>query len=585
MTIIDIIALAGGLALLLYGMHVMGNGLEKMSGGRMEQILERLTSNRFLGFALGILVTMVIQSSAATVIMVIGFVNSGIMKLAQSVAVVMGANIGTTITAWILSLTGLESENVWLSLVKPASLAPMAALIGAVLYLFMKRRKHKDLGSILLGFALLMYGMVLMSDAVAPLKDAPWFSEMVTLFSNPFLGVLVGLLMTALLQSSSASVGILQAMAASGLVSLWAAVPIICGQNIGSCLTPLLSISGSTRDSKRVAAIHLIYNIFGTVAFLALFYALRSTLFPVDNTVSPVEIAIIHTAFKVLASLLLFPFTNLLVKVSGMFVRESNKDTELAMLDERLLSTPAIAVEHCHGLTNRMARMTGDTLLTAVSLLSEYDTKGVELVIANEDNADRYEDRLGDYLVQLSGHELTEHDTKTVSMLLSAIGDFERICDHALNLQEAATEMQDKHIEFSADAKAELAVMTDAVTQITAAALKAFLDQDPNMASLVEPLEEVVDDLRDELKARHIARLQQGLCTIELGFVLSDILTNCERISDHCSNIAVAVLADVDGDVFTHSYLAEVKHTSEAFAKEYDRQHEKYFARLSAFAD
>ncbi len=587
MTIVDIVSLAGGLALLLYGMNIMGNGLEKMSGSHLERILERLTSNRFLGFLLGIGVTAIIQSSSATTVMVVGFVNSGIMKLSQSVGVIMGANIGTTVTAWILSLTGIQGDNLALTLLKPASLAPIAAFIGIVLFLFVKRRKSKDLGVILLGFALLLYGMVLMSGAVEPLKNEPWFADLLTLFTNPVLGVLVGTLMTAVLQSSSASVGVMQAIAASGLIRFSAAIPIICGQNIGTCVTALISSGGATRNAKRAAIIHLLFNIIGSTVFLIVFYTLKA-LIPMpflENAVSPADIAVVHTTFNVFATLLLFPFSNLLVRLSGRLVREKQDSEELELLDERLLSTPAFAIERCHTLTVKMAELTGGTLLTAIDLLTAYDEKKARSVMECENTADIFEDRLGDYLVRLSGHELTERDTQTVSLLLSAIGDFERICDHAVNLLEAAEEMHQKNIAFSGDAKAELAVLTDAVKHILDNALNAFVTGDTQLAVAVEPLEEVIDDLRDELKNRHIVRLREGRCTIELGFILSDVLSNCERVSDHCSNIAVAVLNSGGSELISHSYLTELKHTSGDFTAEYDRQHRKYFDMLDDFTD
>ena len=558
MTLVDIVALAGGLALLLYGMNIMGNGLEKMSGSHLERILERLTSNRFLGFLLGIGVTAVIQSSSATTVMVVGFVNSGIMKLSQSGGVIMGANIGTTVTAWILSLTGIRGDNLALTLLKPASLAPISAFIGIVLFLFIKRRKSRNLGSIFLGFALLLYGMVLMSGAVEPLENEPWFAELLTLFTNPVLGVLVGTLMTAVLQSSSASIGVMQAISASGLIRFSAAIPIICGQNIGTCVTALISSGGATRNAKRAAIIHLLFNVIGSTVFLTVFYILKAFIpMPfLDTAVSPADIAVVHTTFNVFATLLLFPFSNLLVKISGLLIREKQGSEELELLDERLISTPAFAVERCHTLT----------------------------VMECENTADIFEDRLGDYLVRISGHELAERDTQTVSLLLSAIGDFERICDHAVNLLEAAEEMHQKNITFSPDAQSELAVLTDALKSILNSALNAFITGDAELAAAVEPLEEVIDDLRDELKNRHIIRLREGRCTIELGFILSDVLSNCERVSDHCSNIAVAVLNSSGSELISHSYLSELKHTSSAFSAEYERQHRKYFDRLADLA-
>ena len=587
MTVTDIVALAGGLALLLYGMSIMGTGLEKMSGSHLERVLERLTSNRFLGFLLGIGVTAIIQSSSATTVMVVGFVNSGIMKLSQSVGVIMGANIGTTVTAWILSLTGIQGDSLALSLLKPDSLAPICAFAGIILFLFIKRRKSNDLGSVLLGFALLLFGMTMMSSAVEPLQNEPWFAKMFTLFTNPFLGVLVGAVLTAIIQSSSASVGVLQAMSASGMIRFSAVIPIICGQNIGTCVTALLSCGGATRNAKRAAVIHLLFNIIGTAAFLLLFYLAKAFIsMPfLTETASAADIALVHTAFNVFTTALLFPFSNLLVKLSDRLIPEKKEAEELELLDERLLSTPSFAVERCHTLTVKMADLTGETMRSAISLLTAYDEKKARFIQESENMADVYEDRLGDYLVRLSGHELSEHDTQTVSLLLSAIGDFERICDHAVNLLEASEEMHEKNIAFSEDAKAEMAVMTDAVSHILTNALNAFVTGDPQLASSVEPLEEVIDDLRAELKNRHIVRLREGRCTVELGFILSDVLTNCERISDHCSNIAVAVLNATGTELISHTYLTELKHTSQAFSDAYEAEHKRYFERLGVLPE
>ena len=583
MTVTDIVALAGGLALLLYGMNIMGTGLEKMSGSHLERVLERLTSNRFLGFLLGIGVTAIIQSSSATTVMVVGFVNSGIMKLSQSVGVIMGANIGTTVTAWILSLTGIQGDSLALSLLKPDSLAPICAFAGIILFLFIKRRKSNDLGSVLLGFALLLFGMTMMSSAVEPLQNEPWFAKMFTLFTNPFLGVLVGAVLTAIIQSSSASVGVLQAMSASGMIRFSAVIPIICGQNIGTCVTALISCGGATRNAKRAAVIHLLFNIIGTAAFLLLFYLAKAFIsMPfLTETASAADIALVHTAFNVFTTALLFPFSNLLVKLSDRLIPEKKEAEELELLDERLLSTPAFAVERCHTLTVKMADLTGETMRSAISLLTAYDEKKARFIQESENMADVYEDRLGDYLVRLSGHELSEHDTQTVSLLLSAIGDFERICDHAVNLLEASEEMHEKNIAFSEDAKAEMAVMTDAVSHILTNALNAFVTGDPQLASSVEPLEEVIDDLRAELKNRHIVRLREGRCTVELGFILSDVLTNCERISDHCSNIAVYLIGrHQDGEILNrHEYIKKVHQGN---AEEYSRLMKNYMAQYMA---
>ncbi|MBQ4047348.1 MAG: Na/Pi cotransporter family protein [Clostridia bacterium] len=589
MGIIEIVSLAGGLALLLYGMQIMGNGLEKMSGSHLERILERLTSNRFFAFLLGIGVTAIIQSSSATTVMVVGFVNSGIMKLSQAVGIIMGANIGTTMTAWILSLTGIQGDNIVLELLKPTSLAPIAAFIGIVLFLFVKKRNAKDLGVILMGFALLLYGMDVMSSAVEPLKNEQWFADLLILFSNPFLGVLVGALLTAIIQSSSASVGILQAMSAAGLISFSAAIPIICGQNIGTCATALLSTGGTNRNARRTAVIHFLFNVIGTTAFLVVFYIVKAFVaMPfLEGMATPANIAAVHTVFNVFATALLFPFANLLVKLSGKIVPEkSTKHTKkeqntFAMLDERLLATPGFAVERCHRLTIRMAELATETMLDALDLLQNYDAKLAKKVMDQEGEADVYEDRLGEYLVKISGHDLTDHDTQTVSLMLASIGDFERISDHAANLVEAAEEMHSKGITFSDDAKDEIMVLSGALREILHKATAAFSSRDHALAIAIEPLEEVIDDIRDELKARHIVRLREGRCTIELGFILSDILTNCERVADHCSNIAGAILSSEPGSAMAHAVLSELHKADESFTSEYTRLHNEYFSRIN----
>lgn len=587
MIISNLLALAGGLAVLLYGMHLLGGGLEKMSGSHLERILERLTSNRLLAFLLGIGVTAVIQSSAATTVMVVGFVNSGIMKLSQSVCVIMGANIGTTVTSWILSLTGISSDHLLLTLLKPASLAPAAACVGIFLFLFLKRRKSRDLGSILIGFSLLLFGMNMMSTAMEPLQNAPWIASLFSLFSNPLLGLPVGAIMSALLQSSAASIGMVQVLAASGQIGLASVVPLICGQNIGTCVTALLSSGGATRNARRAAVIHLLFNLFGSAAFLTLFYLLRAIVdLPFFNQpVTAAGIALTHTSFNVLSTLLLFPFSDFLVRLSARLVPAKKESGELALLDERLLSTPSFAVERCHTLTVKMAELSADTLRSAIGLLTKYDEKTAQRILDAENTADIYEDRLGDYLVRLSGHELSEHDTQTVSLLLSAIGDFERICDHAVNLLEAAEEMRQKDIAFSEDARAEMQVMTDALLRILDTAVQSFLSDDMQLAMAVEPLEEVIDDLRNELKNRHIVRLREGRCTVELGFILSDVLTNCERVSDHCSNIAVAVLNSSGSTLISHSYLTEMKHTSPDFSAAYEAEHRRCFEQLLACSE
>ncbi len=582
MDFFNILSMLGGLALFLFGMNAMGDGLAKLSGGKMERVLEKLTTNRFKGVALGAGVTTVIQSSSATTVMVVGFVNSGIMKLSQAVGIIFGANIGTTITSWILSLTGIESSNFFVKMLKPSSFSPILAIIGVVMLLFSKRDKRKDIGTILISFAVLMFGMEMMSSAVAPLKDVPEFTKFFTMFSNPVLGLIVGAVLTAIIQSSSASVGILQALCSTGAINYASALPIILGQNIGTCVTALISGIGASKNAKRAAFVHLYFNIIGTVIFMAVFYGINAFVHFafLDIAANKLGIAVVHTVFNVLATTVLLPFANGLEKLATITVRDKKTDireeNEFKLLDERFLEKPAFAVEQCIKTTSNMANIVRDSIENAIALLTNYDEELAGKIVEAEDLADRYEDELGTYLVKLSTKSISEQDSTIVSKLLHCIGDFERISDHALNLKEAAAEMQAKNLTFSKEAKAELSVLENAVKQVLSEAVESFDNDDKMLALEVEPLEEVIDELKDELKLRHIARLRAGQCTIELGFILSDITTNYERIADHCSNIAVCVLQFEDRDMEAHDYLGKMKADNEEFKQKYKRYKNLY---------
>ncbi len=589
MNIFGILSMIGGLALFLYGMDAMGAGLSKLSGGRMERLLEKLTSKRIMAVLLGAGVTAVIQSSSATTVMVVGFVNSGIMKLNQAVGIIMGANIGTTITSWLLSLTGIQGSSFVLQMLKPSSFSPILAVIGVGLIMFTKNEKKKDIGSIFIGFAILMYGMEAMSGAVAPLADNEKFTGILTTFSNPLLGLLAGTILTAVIQSSSASVGILQALCATGAVNFSTALPIIMGQNIGTCITAIISSIGTSKNAKRTAAVHLFFNITGTIIFMVVFYTLNVFVhFQFLNTAaSPAGIAVIHSLFNIGATILLFPFANLLEKIAIFVIPDKESEMEemeeekinpdLARLDERFLDKPGFAMEECRSVAINMARKSQKAMNLAIDLLGEYSDKTADRVEKLENQIDQYEDALGTYLVKLSGRELSIKDSRVLSVLLHCIGDFERISDHAVNIRDAAVEMHKKDLKFSEKAKQELRVFSNAIRDILDRAVMAFETGDVELAKEVEPLEQVVDALNKEEKQRHINRLRTGTCTIELGFILSDISTNFERAADHCSNIAVCLLQVDEGGFDTHEYLDILKEeNSEEFQHEYMELSERY---------
>ena len=568
MDFFSILTLLGGLAMFLYGMQVMGDGLEKLSGGKLEKILENLSSNRLKAVLVGAAVTAVIQSSSATTVMVVGFVNSGIMHLSQAVGFIMGANIGTTITAWILSLAGIESSNFFVKLLNPSSFSPILALIGVIFIVFLHNEKKKDIGNIMVGFAVLMFGMNTMSSAVKPLAQVPEFTNILLKFSNPVLGVLAGALLTAVIQSSSASVGILQALCVTGAVQYGTALPIIMGQNIGTCITAMLSSVGATKNAKRAAVVHLYFNIVGTIAFMGVFYLLNTFLhFSFINDVAgPAGIAVIHSAFNVIATVVLLPFGDVLVKMACATIRDtkeekaiSEEDQEFMILESRFLSNPGIAIEQSKTAAKKMAEQSQNALKLSFGLLDSFQEENAFRVEKIEAKVDRYEDELGTYLIKLNQKELSVEDSHSLSIMLHCIGDFERISDHALSIMKSAKEMWEKNAVFSPQAVKELHVMEKAVVDIVDKAYAVFANQDIQLAEEIEPLEEVIDELSRELKRRHVNRLRAGECTIEMGFILSDVTTSLERIADHCSNIGVCV-TQVREDLYdTHSHLDSVK--------------------------
>lgn len=577
------LTMIGGLALFLYGMNTMGDGLAKLAGGKLERILEKLTANPIMGVLLGFVVTAVIQSSSATTVMVVGFVNSGIMRLSQAISIIMGANIGTTATAWILSLAGLEGGNFFMNMLKPTSFSPILAIIGVAMIMFSKKSKKQDLGTILIGFAILMIGMDIMTGAIKPLAEVDWFKELLVKFSNPILGLLAGAILTAVIQSSSASVGILQAMSMNGLITFGTAFPIIMGQNIGTCVTALLSAIGASKNGKRTAFVHLYFNLMGTVIFMIVFYSINAFVHFefMGGAISGTGIATLHSIFNVSATLILLPCRKLLEKLACLTIRDKEveaaaEETEIQLLDYRFLEKPSFAVEQCRNVAHKMAEISKESIFKAMSLLKNYDEGVAEEVVHMESVVDKYEDQLGSYLVKLSGKATSEEDSRIVSLLLHSIGDYERISDHAINIMESAKELYDKGMDFSKKAQEELEVFTRAIEDIMNMTLIVFEEEDIDMAKSVEPLEEMIDYLSDELKNRHIERLREGKCTIEQGFVFSDITTNFERISDHCSNIAVSLIEIKDDEYDTHRYLDNVKHDSVRFAEEFAQCKERY---------
>ena len=561
MDLFDILNLIGGLCLFLFGMNVMGDALERRAGGSLKKILARLTKNKVTGFLTGLAVTAVIQSSSATTVMVVGFVNSGIMTLRQSIGVIMGANIGTTITAWILSLGGISSDNLFMQLLKPTSFTPVLALIGTALLMFGKTSKKKDTGTILLGFATLMFGMDTMSGAVSGLADVPAFQNMFLMFKNPILGVLAGAILTAVIQSSSASVGILQALSSTGQVSYGATVPIIMGQNIGTCITAILSSFGTNKNAKRAAIVHLSFNVIGTVIWLTVFSIIFAVFKPIlfDIAASYVGIAVAHSAFNIACTAILLPMSSLLEKLAIRLVPDTNKTEVVSELDERLLATPPVALERCNTLVCEMAELSVNAVKNGIDMLNTYDSSIAEEIRKSEEKADHYEDILGTYLVKLSSYQISDSDSATVSKLLKVIGDFERISDHSIALLESSEEILAKSIEFNEGEKKDIKILTDAVCEIAELTLNAFLNNDIASAKRVEPLDEVIADLKEQMRTRQILRLQKGESSIEEGFVWSDIITNMKRTADHCSNIAACVINATENNMDLHRSLEDYR--------------------------
>jgi len=582
MDIFDVLTLLGGLALFLFGMDLTSSSLARSAGNRLKKMLATMTSSPIKGFVLGFGVTALLQSSSASTVMLVGFVNSGIMTLHQSVSIIFGANLGSALMTWITSLSGINGKSFFLRLLMPTSFTPVLALIGIILYMFQKNPKKKDVGAILIGFAILMYGMEAMSDAVSGLKDLPQFTHLLLLFSNPVLGVLVGTFFTAAIQSSAASVGILQALSLTCAIPCGTCIPIIMGQNIGTCISAILGAIGTSKNAHRVAAVHLLFNVVATLILLPL-WCLAEYLFKfpfASVAASPLVIALMHTVFKIIAIFVLWPLAGFLEKLAHVFVKDAREDEELQLLDDRLIATPSVAIDRCNTVAVSMAELSFSALRDSLSLLDGFDEKLAEKVRETESKVDFYEDKIGSYLVELSAQEMNATDSSEDGKLLRLIGDFERISDHAVNILESCEEMHDKKLTFSGAAQGELTVMVRAVSEIMELALTSFRDEDLGAASRVEPLEQVVDSLREQIRAHHIARLQSGECTIELGFILTDLLTNLERVSDHCSNIAGCVLemSKTGNHLDLHAYLDSVK---DGTVLEYNNDYEYYSGKYS----
>ncbi len=585
MDIFDVLTMIGGLSLFLFGMNLMGQALERRAGGKLRSLLDRMTSSTFAGFLTGLGITAIIQSSSATTVMVVGFVNSGLMSLRQAINVIMGANVGTTVTAWLLSLSGIDSGNVWVKLLKPSSFTPVLALIGIIFYMFCRSSKKKDTGMILLGFATLMFGMETMSSAVAGLKDVPAFTNLFLAFTNPILGVLAGAVLTAIIQSSSASVGILQALAVTGSVSYAAAIPIIMGQNIGTTVTAMISSIGTNKNARRAAVVHLLFNVIGVVALLTVFCIVRAVFAPalLNESATMYGIAVAHSAFNILCTALLLPAGSLLEKLAKRIVPENDAHSEKTTeLDERLLATPSLALRQSRAVACEMAESAVRALNNSLTALSSNTPELAQSIRDDEERCDHYEDILGTYLVKLSAQKMGRAESEEATELLKTIGDFERISDHAVNILSSAEELAQKNLSFSGSAKNELAAVTAAIREILSLALKAFERRDTAVASQVEPLEQVIDTLKEQMRTRHILRMQQGACSIEAGFVLSDLLTDLERTSDHCSNIAGCVIDAHEHNLNLHETLREAKAADSGFQSAFHAYAEKYQLPLPA---
>ena len=579
MDIFKVLTMIGGLCLFLFGMNLMGQALERRAGGKLRTLLDKMTSNVFAGFLTGLGITAIIQSSSATTVMVVGFVNSGLMTLRQAINVIMGANVGTTVTAWLLSLAGIDSGNVWIKLLKPTSFTPVLALIGIIFYMFCKDAKKKDTGMILLGFATLMFGMDTMSGAVAGLKDVPGFAELFIMFKNPILGVLVGAVLTGIIQSSSASVGILQALSVTGGVSYAAAIPIIMGQNIGTCVTAMLSSVGTNKNAHRAAVVHLMFNVIGVVVLLTVFCIVKAVFAPaiLNESATMYGIAIAHSLFNILCTAMLLPAGNILEKLAIRMVPDVTHKEEAAVeLDERLLATPSLALRQCRAVANDMAECAVRALENALTTFTHYTPVLADSIRADEDRCDHYEDVIGTYLVKLSAQKMGEKESEEATELLKSIGDWERVSDHAVNVLESAEELREKGLAFSGSAQSELATLSDAVREILTLAQTSFIQQDVSSALQVEPLEQVIDALKEKMRTRHILRMQQGQCSIEAGFVWSDLLTDLERTSDHCSNIAGCVIDAAQHNLNLHETLHAIRHSDENFQRRFRSYLEAY---------
>ena len=581
--ILQVISLLGGLALFLFGMDIMGKSLERQAGGRLQTILAQMSSTTIKGFFLGLAVTAVIQSSSATTVMVVGFVNSGIMALRQAIGIIMGANVGTTVTAWILSLSSLEGESLLVQIFKPSTLSPLLGIIGILLFMAAKSEKKKGIGTILLGFTTLMTGMELMSGAMAFLEDETWFQSLFVSFQNPVLGVLAGAVLTGIIQSSSASVGILQGLCVTGAVTFGAAIPIIMGQNIGTCVTAILASVGTNKNARRTAIVHLYFNIIGVILFLSVFY-LINLVHPwafLNQAADAMDIAKIHTTFNLCTTLVLLPMSRVLERLALRTIPEDTAPEKTALLDERLLATPAVAVQRARAITCRMAHLALSAFTTAVGLTHTYDQKTMDTLREMEDETDRYEDALGTYLVKLSGEQLAVADNRRLNTLLYTIGDFERIADHAVSIGAAGQEIKEKPVHFSPQAQEELAVLERAVKDVLERTVTAFISDDLQGAAKVESQEQVVDNLVREIKSRHIQRLRQGTCTVEYGFVLDDLLTAYERIADHCSSIAVEMLQMSAGKMERHEYLGALKGGQLKESAQFNQHYQEYLERYA----
>lgn len=580
MSIFNVFTLLGGLAMFLYGMDVMGKALEKQAGSKLHSILERLTSSPLKGFFLGMIVTAVIQSSSATTVMVVGFVNSGFMTLRQAIGVIMGANVGTTITAWILSLSGIQGDSFFITLLKPSTFSPILAFIGILLYMAAKSDKKKNIGVVLLGFAILMTGMDLMSGAVKPLRDVPEFCNLFTLFTNPILGMAVGALLTAIIQSSSASVGILQALSVTGAVTYGSALPIIMGQNIGTCVTALLSCFGANKNARRTAVVHFYFNLIGSVGFMIAFYAINAVVHFsfINESINAAGIAVIHTLFNVTATAILLPLNRVLEKLAYMTIKDDEGEKEkFQILDERLINTPAIAIEQSKKALRNMASEATNSLIHSISLLDRWNPEAAEEIANSEKKVDKYEDTLSTYLLKVSAQDLSVKDSTELTKILHIVGDFERISDHALAISRISEEMQTKDIQFSTQANEEIKVLKDAVLEILSLTMEAFVKEDSSAAHHVQPMEKVIKELAREIKNLHIERLKNNSCTIELGFVLSDLLNNCKRVADHCSNIAIALIEASEESFAPHDYVKNLKHdNSESYYSMLDDMRAQY---------